>query len=285
MSGESFPNPDPAEMDRFLAAADDFLAATAAQEETLSEMVEKSDTRRVDVTSNIISAMRRHGVAHLPPEVDGLSDEDEPEEHTEEQERAVRKAGWLGAAIVHLEHFEATTDPGEIRDIIGKALVGIEDPEQTKAWLRVLKDTFQSYVNLDEILGPEPEATVLQLVAAEEQAEGNQNMYNMRKRVAALLVEKIFKEFGEHDDLVDLKYHTLFLCALNDDEPLYETRIWLELKGLINIAREFRPDDHGFPSRLRETINGIRASLFDLPPIEGYLLPGWEALLNDEEDE
>jgi hypothetical protein len=284
-SGDAFDPNDAAQMDRFLAAADEFLAATAAHNADLANIKAGVDADIEQTNTDVVTVVRRHGVAHFPPEVDNLSTEHEPGEYTEEQLAAVEKARWLAANIVHLRDSRNITDPDEIRDIIGKAMVDIDDPEQSKAWLGVLKDIFQPYVNLDEILGPEPEVTVLQLVAAEEENIERRGIFHMRMVTIRSFVEELFREFGAHDDIEEVKRHIVFLSIIGDDYPNYQMRAILDLRSLIDAAKRFRPGDPDFLPNLREVINEIRTDLLDLPPIEEYLPPDWEQYLDDGDEE
>jgi hypothetical protein len=282
--GGTFDPNDPAHVDEFLAAADAFLEATAAEKADVANIKAEVDAEVAQVSHDVVAATRRHGIINFSTEDIEPSSESQPA-HTEEQLIALQKARWLAACIVQLRDFGDITDPEEVRTVIGKALVGIEDPEQTQAWLGVLKDIFQPYVHLDEILGPEPEITVLQLVAAEEENIERRGMFYARMATAKSLIDEYFREFGEHDDLEDAKRHILSLSTLNDDEPSHGSRALLDSIALIDSARQLKPEDPDFLATLRRVVDNIRTEIFDLPPIEAYLPPDWEQYLNDEDEQ
>jgi hypothetical protein len=289
VSTESFPNPDdPAEVQRFLDATSAFLAATAASEQAMLTHESATEAKEILVGDSVIAAMRQQGVANFPPGVSHLSNEGERGEYTEEQLNTIRRGAGLAGGIVQLQYGGATSDVGAIRRLVGETMAFLEDPKEIRAWLGVLKKALQPHVNLDEILGPEPEATTRQLVEEYEerlrQDEHRRTAKRKRREVATTLIEKIFEDFGEHDDVVDLRREMIALCIVKDDDLAHLITTRAALLGVAESGKKIDPTNPNFSSTMRDVINTIRARIFGLPPIEEYLPPGWEPRIDDEDE-
>jgi hypothetical protein len=288
MSSENLSNPDdPAEMDRFLEATEAFLKATAANEQKMFDYEAASEAEERVVGESVIAAMRRRGVAHFPAEIDNLENEGQPGEYNEEQISTIRRGWALAMGITELEQGGALSEVRSLRRLIGETVAYLESPEETEAWLTVLEDVLQPHANLDEILGPDPQATAQQLVEEYEERRRQQEIRfaakRKRRELASTVIEKTFEQFGEHDDIIALKRELVALCTVRDDDPAYDITARASMLGVVKGGEKIDPTNPDFLSTMQHIVNTIRAKLFGLPPIETYLPPDWEPHMDDRE--
>lgn len=266
------PNPEPVDWEQFT------LQARAAPDSYVDDLHDTAaeEAAYLQAQEVFIGATGEHAEAlGLPVNIERLPNSaDELGTYSEEEVDSLLRAdtvvNWLtqlpGNANAH----------GAVLAMIGDTLFGLEDRDAVDTWLGVMRRSCARYgVDLDAVLGDDPEVAILQVVSDKQRIEEDLESqripkplrdarYEIGQQAAAGLLEELSIS-PDHDEANDLVKAVTSLCATDLSQPLADNKVSLYLDEVNRILG----NTLGIPSidGVIQYINDIRTTILDMPPI------------------